>query len=43
MTWLRALIAIVLAFAILAIAGCLYYGIGDDEPADPDDVVGLVG
>lgn len=40
--WLRALIAVVLAIVILTIAGCLFFGVGEDEPADPGDVIGLV-
>ena len=40
--WLRALIAVVLALVILTIAGCLFFGLGEDEPAEPGEVVGLV-
>jgi hypothetical protein len=40
--WVRALIAVVLAIVILTAGGCLFFGLGEDEPAEPGDVIGLV-
>jgi hypothetical protein len=39
--WIRALIAVVLALLVITIAGCVFFGLGEDEPADPDDVIGM--